>query len=74
MPPNTSTRSRKWWVVQQHETITTEEAEKRPDSKVKAGERHKRVFGPYADERTAKDAAEEMYSRTLKALGERGAF
>lgn len=57
-----------WYVVAQHDEFRVLRSETMPDLAVEPGERIKAMYGPYADETTAKDRADKLERRTLKWL------
>lgn len=59
--------SRRFWVLMHHQECSVVEASERPTTKVDAGERQKRVKGPYATKDQAQRVADEYLGRTLKA-------
>jgi hypothetical protein len=50
----------KYWVVQQHDQAEVKEGSERPDLSVEAGERMKRLYGPFATREEAKAKADAL--------------
>ena len=60
-----------WWVVHQHHQVDVVKTNEQPSSEVRTGERMKKVYGPFRSQQAAQDRADDIYSRTTKAMAER---
>lgn len=60
-----------WWVRVQHDDVKVVSGRERPNVDRVPGERLAYAIGPYQDEAQARQRAEDIYSRTHKAMLER---